>query len=58
MKLVELNGTGSGTLSVDLGKIAPERFQRDASRTQKYAQGDSGQVFRMAIKTTTLLSSR
>jgi hypothetical protein len=58
MKLLELNGAGSGTLSVDLGKIAPQRVQRDASRTQKYAQGDSGQVFRMAIKTTTLLSSR
>jgi hypothetical protein len=58
MKLLELNGAGSGTLSVDLGKIAPDRVQRDASRTQKYAQGDSGQVFRMAIKTTTLLSSR
>ncbi|MBW1906751.1 MAG: hypothetical protein JRJ24_15890 [Deltaproteobacteria bacterium] len=58
MKLLELNGAGSGTLSVDLGKIAPDRVQRDASRTQKYAQGDGGQVFRMAIKTTTLLSSR
>jgi hypothetical protein len=58
MKLLELNGAGSGTVSSDLGKIAPDRVQRDASRTQKYAQGDSGQVFRMAIKTTTLLSAR
>jgi hypothetical protein len=58
MKLLELNGVGSGTVGFGLGKIAPDRVQRDASRTQKYAQGDSGQVFRMAIKTTTLLSSR
>jgi hypothetical protein len=58
MKLLELNGAGSGAASFDLGKIAPDRVQRDASRTQKYARGDSGQIFRMAIKTTTLLSSR
>jgi hypothetical protein len=58
MTLLALQGTGSGAASFDLGKIVLDTAKRESSRKEKFAAGDSGQVFRMAIKTTTLLTAR
>ena len=57
MSLVAFQGTGSGAASVDLGKIAPNTAKRETSRKQKVS-ATSGQVFVMALETTTLLSAR
>jgi hypothetical protein len=57
-RVLALEGTGSGAASLDLGKIAPDTAKREASRKQKVSAGNDGQVFILAIKTTTLLTAR
>jgi hypothetical protein len=58
MKLLALQGAGSGTASFDLGELAPSAAKRNASRKQKFEQPNSSQVFAMSLQFATALSSR